>query len=1358
MTARLPEFDPNQFLLPPPQPPQDGGGGGWGGAIWGRVFGYGAQQGANYAQAHQAELAATMRNVMTAALLQDLPPDLQTLRTKLASILDFPTLGDMREVYRLLRQLPEVEIRRLNPHLNATGLTRFLNLQNILGRVLDRVENAPDAVRPVGALPVPIFEDGQREILNATISDVAGLIDLIGEHQRGVLPRAMHRLAAEAARTAISNLQGTMQLITQYRAQLARGERGEPLLRTMQNLEEALERLVGDRAHVPQIPAENWAWITSFIVLIREQRAAPAVLPATEALQHELLGPYTLIQAAYREQSGSLHQGADVVQSTVGGILRRAEEVPAHVAQGVAQAFGVGPNPAAPAAAAAPAAVPAGAAAAPAAAAGPMNYTLEQMRTRLEGAMRGIGDTLVDTVSQQAAGSVASLLNYIVTQITTHVGANPELQPVLLRIQPVMERVRAAQRSRSWGELTGAIGDCLAVMREQEVYFQGLRIPIHPTPTNNSPIPGLLEILNGHQEALREQPPPVQQVTPAMTQAMQERVKVRSSALTTMSMVISMWGMEGIDTFEILRSPPNEDTKVAQARFRQGFFERVNGSRANAVSKWLAKRAYDLLHFFSALYLHSIIDGMTKSYQDWMNDGTDPIWDKEKMIVGRVRNWLSVTSGVYTEAARAAPAQRRDFLEMLEAGINAPQRNGGLSQQELYAAFLRNLLEQYSPRARWSERISAFFDQTCLPQNSSWAIFYPIVYALNFFTKWTLIVCVCIPQYLINFVLRKGATTLVGSQSVLQAAVSEQTEAMRRPTPTSFALMRILYEQLRRMSTSIQAQAAAPTQTRLANARQVELSALFEALFELLHKSRYLTADRLERYLEGRLTVRERLEHELDELLLPQTIDAGVFTLATAFETVLQPDQMTNALYELLNLADYAMDPTVPVSPEQVAGLERGIREMIDRILQSTIFYALGDRFDFNNTRQREAIERFIEALRQDSFSLVRDLHQRRVELRRDLEAGTFFVGQQLTEMIRASMDYQTARLGALREIDGHGALHTATRICLNAECRAQVTHVTPVAASLNALKHGQDERESALDAWQLMQTLQRDIDGLRVLLSTPRAAPGDEIFIERSFAVIRQRIARLTTFAPDLARDLTAMVEGDTGLCRLAENMERCRRSQDALLDISVQTHQIAQIKLHSPASPDIRLWVVRTFERISALSPSLHRDELQRMFTQFSSPLSTQATAQVARSFSTLHAASFAENASRLTEARAGWARITQDMQQRLVSESQRATNVVAQNRDTMLATLQALEGHLNALDAHTQEIRPIHLVNLFVGDMQWVVDTLQSVAFARAQATVDEMVNALYQRHNYLGLVQQVVVLPHLQTHGSHHLRTS
>ncbi len=75
---------------------------------------------------------------------------------------------------------------------------------------------------------------------------------------------------------------------------------------------------------------------------------------------------------------------------------------------------------------------------------------------------------------------------------------------------------------------------------------------------------------------------------------------------------------------------------------------------------------------------------------------------------------------------------------------------------------------------------------------------------------------------------------------------------------------------------------------------------------------------------------------------------------------------------------------------------------------------------------------------------------------------------------------------------------------------------------------------------------------------------------------------------------------------------------------------------------------------------------------------------------------------------------------------------------------------------LDTWAQEKHDLPIWNLFLFDMQWINETVQTLAFDRARGKVEQLFDALYQKYNYIGFTSQVVLLPFLEKYGRHYLK--
>jgi hypothetical protein len=144
-------------------------------------------------------------------------------------------------------------------------------------------------------------------------------------------------------------------------------------------------------------------------------------------------------------------------------------------------------------------------------------------------------------------------------------------------------------------------------------------------------------------------------------------------------------------------------------------------------------------------------------------------------------------------------------------------------------------------------------------------------------------------------------------------------------------------------------------------------------------------------------------------------------------------------------------------------------------------------------------------------------------------------------------------------------------------------------------------------------------------------------------------------------------------------------------------------------------------------------------------------------------VHARSFADQVARgQDEIQQGFQQIQDrlrqshaDLNQAVQQERAHSQRIIEQNRETLQNTVGRLQGELGRMEEWTRRVHELPIWNFFIGDMQWVTENIKNIAFDRAKSKVQQIMEALYQKHNYHGMIQQILFLPFLEKHGKQHL---
>ncbi len=928
--------------------------------------------------AHQAEITRSISNVFANALLQRVPEKYSQLAHHIQAFLSNPSTVDLSAMTALVSMLDRTEILSLAPDINEEGMDELMTLFAILDRIKN--ENPPNA----SSSPAPINVSADARIrlqtaeallkemikknegaliqtmneltrsISAEDGPISALREQLNHPEHGVIAGCLRQLRTHLNSRADSQLREAKNAFDAYRGALGRNADSTTLTAGMRTLQAQLVLLLSQRNLAPQINADGWIQLEQFDRQIQAYLASADPLPSPPQLLAESNIVHQIITAVFNSQRGMIEEAADLL---VEGIARGVDQLvplPGRMVQGILSPQGAAPSQPPQTGATQPATPPATSPI-------PSIVNIGNLASQGRGFLDSILASAGGAVSQQAANSLATLVRFTFEKIRDHVQLNREYPELLGRINGMIQRLTDAMAHSSWEELTAVLNDAFHFMQEQQIYLQGMRLPLNPVRTHVSAIPNFLNNINAHQNALQ---PPSHRIPPKVTDEMIERqadlIKVRSASYGPARIIAEkICGLDGSSAFYADIYRPSLDPLDTDLRpiFRQRLFEKIDGSDRNFLTKWIAKRAYDLLHPFSTFYIHSMIGGILGQARSWIKTSSS-LESKDEIFVNLLRNWMAVTSGAYNQVANTPASQCKDFGAMMEEALKIPERNGGLTQQQLYSAVGKTALDAFGPRIKWSETIDNYFS-TEIPTHSPVYFLNPVAKALNVICSFCLKGIVFAPQWLGNQILQAGAK-LALSHTPLLKDYSEQTiESLRRNTSSSYAMHRMLFRQQQKILTLLQqslneeAADGSGLLNRNTNIKKVELTGLVEYALEILNKSQYRTQDRLHNYLNNRASLRDRAGQELENTFLPELMETAIMTISVAMKTMTEEDEMQQMLYDGLQIANDAFDAKQPVSDEEFAALEKGIREQTDQILETALFDAINKQFDFTQEKQK---------------------------------------------------------------------------------------------------------------------------------------------------------------------------------------------------------------------------------------------------------------------------------------------------------------------------------------------------------------------------------------------------------------------
>jgi hypothetical protein len=277
--------------------------------------------------------------------------------------------------------------------------------------------------------------------------------------------------------------------------------------------------------------------------------------------------------------------------------------------------------------------------------------------------------------------------------------------------------------------------------------------------------------------------------------------------------------------------------------------------------------------------------------------------------------------------------------------------------------------------------------------------------------------------------------------------------------------------------------------------------------------------------------------------------------------------------------------------------------------------------------------------------------------------------------------------------------------------------------------------------------------------MQMPRLSPGD-------FAFCRAQLSLLQTHLTQLRRNqcplsLTDAVEYNcqelsTTLKKL-EDLQKAERLLHPVYRLFQQLKQAKQTRLGSSPSPQLRQLEIQICQQtldlpFNAQKEQLNQKVLNVMLAQTQERLES-AAAQFSIGYVEINAKNFSDSNQQMTKLRQ-----TNDAVQQHLSESiQDFSHRYAQNKRAIEDRAQQITLNSTALEQWAQEQNDLPIWTLFLFDMQWITETVKNLAFDRARAKTQQLFDSLYQRHNYIGFLNQVALLPFLEKFGKHHLRT-
>ncbi len=988
--------------------------------------------------------------------------------------------------------------------------------------------------------------------------------------------------------------------------------------------------------------------------------------------------------------------------------------------------------------------------------------------SRGQGILGSIMGSARSAISENATTHLAALTHWTFEQCRDYVqrnGANPIL---LNAINPMITRLKNAKETNSWDELKRVLDDAFTFMQQNQIYFQGMRLPINPVRTHASAIPDFLNNVTAHRNALQN---PTQRapalVTSAMIETTANLLKIRSASIGPAKFVAEkICGFDNSPQFyaDIFRPSADPTAGDMGALFRTRLFEKIDASPRSFLTKWFAKRAYDFLHPLSTFYIHSIVGGILEKTLNWMKApagaGEQP---KDEFLIKIIRNWMAVTGSALNQVAFAPHQLGRDFDPMVEEALKLPERNGGLTQQELFAAAIKTALDTFGPQIRWSEGINNYFTRE-IPPTSVVSFLNPGVRALNTVCSYCLKAVVFIPQWIGNKALQGGAKLVLSHTSLLKDYSDQTIDSLRRNTPSSYAMQRMIFRQQQKILALLQQSLNEdPASTgalinRNSSIKKVEIEALVKSGIELLNKSQYGTQDSLRNYLNRQAPLVDRAMQELENTFLPKAMESAVSTISIAIQAMTTEDEMQQMLYDGLQIANDAFDNPQPVSDEEFAAIEKGIRELTDQILETAIFHALDEAFDFTNERQRNGVSQYFKALKDQTGAFSTEAGQKAREIASGSCVSLTDLQAKISRLIEISAKYNKDRVDALGMADGNRNFHAETKYKLNDRSRELLSHCTPLSNRLNTMKSLSDEMryrdkclQPLLECNQIQRSLKEKL-GINSLSNDAFNACKVQLgLLEKHLATLRQAQA-----PAQLISDIELQCQAFTNAMNAVQPLQK---ANGILRQAQVLFDRLKQVKLAEIGLSPSQELKKREMELCLLLDTLPFSDQTAQMKGRVLSFMLTTNAGSANLEADGFHLCDLeisARNFAQMNNHLAGLETARGLLEQKLELSITEFTESYAQKKALIERHAADSIPEINSIDQWAKDQIEFQIIDVPGFDMDWLTDTVKNVAFDQAKAKIKLLFDALYKRYNYVGLINQAALLPFVENFGKHYLK--
>ena len=978
------------------------------------------------------------------------------------------------------------------------------------------------------------------------------------------------------------------------------------------------------------------------------------------------------------------------------------------------------------------------------------NTTVNSIVEQGQKILSSIASQVETAASRHIASCLAMLINMVYQTLQTHLTTTTPHNRILIRkINDCITQMNEAEQRGNWQEIVNSLTKCFSALHDQEVYFQGIRVPLKVSPYYSA-VPSLLEQVKSHENALSRQKPQASLTTADLDEMITQTTQ-RATAFCSIRLVnqLCALSLEESTYPTFLKTDSNIPAHERRSVFRQRFFAYIDHAKISSFKKYCAKACYKFIHVCTGFVIDIVVEKIKREFLRFQQK--DPSL-RAKEAIRWLRKWLSELSGIYSQVANTPKEKITDIFVLLNQTVKSPERNAGLQSGALYKAVFKTFMKFVS--INWMQAVNDHFDNSRIPTQlkTSWAA--PLLSAMNVFCKKTLQFLLFLPQLVVNFLLQKTISVFVLRSVQLDKLLDAHLEQFQDPlTPISFKIHQVIYEKMFKIASAVHEHLNEASQASTIGLTQdilTEVGSCVHVLLEVIHKSRYPSVDRLKAFVQLRLTTNESIEKEIEEFFLPQAMPAIAMTFWTAITSIMHDNELLELCYTGFSVANACFDPQISVTPAQIQALDKGTGDQIDRILEAMLLYLLSNKLDISNSKQQEEVNKFIATLRSQTQTLAANLNENCKKIHSRPEGGAQDL---IEELINLSRTFLNARILDLGQADGNRFFHSETKNRLNLLIEKLGEVHQPISHTINGMIQLQKEINKQREIQKIIIKSREKLSALENLLCA-ETAPLNPM---SSSMVDPQK--NLTQLAKLIENPDNTLEKLSGQLSNTRAQIEKNQTLYSLMKTIFSQFNTFIQCKrTHINRRNQQVTTLYKNLNTLLEQAPQMHQNRLlphlQAAMTASSVGALMVVNAEFTREYSTL----FNQVVTQLQKAQTEFRKIHENIGFHLTKEEQAAEKEV-NNTNASLKKLneEELPHCIENLSQWGKNVQDITIYNIVLfNHMQWIQEMIRGLAMWRARIFVAEIRAIFVQRHMYESLIHQALLL-FLHAHGPEFLQT-